>query len=67
MEPELSELSASIRVLADRVELLVTYQRDITRWLLIVVCVIALGRSALDLGKSMMHEYVSPAKAVEEK
>ena len=42
---------SSIEVLTQRIDTLVVLNRDIIRYLLIVVCIIALGRSALDLAK----------------
>lgn len=66
MEPELTELAGAIRVLAEKVETLVHSQREVTRWLLVVVCVIALGRSAIDLGKAIVSDLTKPAQAIEE-
>lgn len=45
----LQELRGAIEVLGEKVDTLVSLHRDMIKWLLIVVCVIALGRSAFDL------------------
>ena len=54
LDAELSDLASSIKVLAERVEGLISLNRDVIKWLLIVVCLIALGRSALDITKEIV-------------
>ena len=51
--PEITENTASIKVLVEKIETLIQLNRDIIKWLLVVVCVIALGRSALDVGREL--------------
>ena len=53
---ELSEMTTAIKVLAEKIDLLVTQYQQIVRWLLIVVCVIALGRSGFDTVKDMLSK-----------
>lgn len=60
-QPQLDELAASIKILAEKIEVLcnfadtaISWNRQIIKWLLTVVCIIALGRSALDLGRSVV-------------
>ncbi len=65
MAPDIERLITSIQLMAEKVDNLIKFQRDVTKWLLVVVCVIALGRSALDLGKSMLTDFHTPAKAHE--
>lgn len=55
------KLSASIDLLSQRVDTLIALNRDVVKWLLIVVCVIALGRSAIDLIKDGLDP--APAEA----
>lgn len=49
--PDIQALAGSINILAERIEVLTNNFQNVVRWLLIVVCVIALGRSAIDLGR----------------
>lgn len=56
-EEDVRNLTAAIAVLASKVDTLIAMNRDIIRWLLIVVCVIALGRSAIDLGKAFFLNF----------
>ena len=67
IEPEMGELTASIKVLVERIDTLIQLNRDIIKWLLVVVCIIALGRSALDVSKEFLTRVASAAhaKAVE--
>ena len=58
-QPDLEKLTGTIKLLAEKVETLIKLHRDIIRWLLIVVCVIALGRSALDLGERFIDHAVA--------
>jgi len=51
--PDIEGLTSTIRVLTEKIDTLIQLNRDIIRWLLIVVCVIALGRSAFDFGKDI--------------
>jgi len=65
MAPDIERLITSIQLMAEKVDNLIKFQRDVTKWLLVVVCVIALGRSALDLGKTLLSDLTLPAKAHE--
>lgn len=58
---EVHELTASVKLLTERVDNLIQLNRDIIKWLLIVVCIIALGRGAMDLFKDF---YLDDAKKV---
>jgi hypothetical protein len=51
--PDLKELTTSITLLVQKTDNLISLNRDIIRWLLVVVCVIALGRSAFDATKEI--------------
>ena len=51
---DLEGVTQAILVLTEKVDTLISLNRDIIKWLLIVVCVIALGRSALDVGKDLL-------------
>lgn len=51
MQPDLNKLTNSVQLLAGKVDSLLDLHKWVIKWLLIVVCVIALGRSAIDLGK----------------
>lgn len=42
--------------LASKIEHLIDLHRWVIKWLLIVVCVIALGRAALDLGENLIKK-----------
>lgn len=50
---DLDGVTKAILVLTEKIDTLIQLNRDIIKWLLIVVCIIALGRSAMDLGKDM--------------
>jgi len=58
-QPELNKLTASIDLLSQKIEQLLDLHRVIIRWLLVVVCVIALGRSAIDLGHGFLKDVAS--------
>lgn len=66
MKPDIEELIGSIKLLAKEVQTLAELQKHVTRWLLVVVCVIALGRSALDLGNSLLHDITQKIPKVSE-
>lgn len=51
---DLEGVTQAILVLTEKVDTLIQLNREIIKWLLIVVCVIALGRSALDVGKDLL-------------
>lgn len=53
--PEITELTVLTKVLIERIDTLVSLHRDVIKWLLIVVCVIALGRSGIDLAKNLFN------------
>ena len=61
--PEVGELTSSIKVLCEKTDTLITLNRDIIKWLLIVVCIIALGRSAFDVGKDLLTHAVTSVSA----
>lgn len=63
VRPDMEALTGALKLLTEKIDNLVTIYRDIVRWLLIVVCIIALGRSAIDLGRDFFKG--SPAHAVE--
>jgi len=65
-QPELDALTGSVRLLAGKVDRLLELHRWIIRWLLIVVCVIALGRSALDIAKEWLAQNDVPQSAFAE-
>ena len=62
-EAELRELTGSVKVLVQKVDNLIALNRDIIKWLLIVVCIIALGRSAFDLSRDLFEHVAEPLKA----
>lgn len=64
---DVSELSASVKLLAERIENLIALNRDVIRWLLIVVCVIALGRGLLDISQAMLKSQDAKAIVMEGK
>ena len=51
---DLEGVTQAIMVLTEKVDTLIQLNRDIIKWLLVVVCVIALGRSAFDVGKDLL-------------
>lgn len=55
--------ASAVKSLADEVKVLSGYHRDMIRWLLGVVCVIALGNKALDLAKAWTSEAPAHAEA----
>lgn len=65
-KPDLEALTNNIILLTDKMENLINLNRDVIRWLLVVVCVIALGRSAIDLGKDFFkgHAHVAEAEVI---
>jgi len=65
LQPELSELTGAIKVLVEKTDTLIQLNRDIIKWLLIVVCIIALGRSAFDVGKDIFAHTMNKAVAEE--
>lgn len=54
VDREIQELKSSIEVLVERIDVLNVLIHNIIRWLIIVVCIIALGRSAIDLIKQFL-------------
>lgn len=52
--PDIESLTSTIKVLTEKIDTLISLNRDIIKWLLIVVCVIALGRSAFDVSKELL-------------
>lgn len=50
---DLDGVTKAILVLTEKIDTLIQLNRDIIKWLLVVVCIIALGRSAIDLGKDI--------------
>jgi hypothetical protein len=56
---EISSLTTSVKLLTDRVDHLIQLNRDIIKWLLIVVCVIAVGRGSIDLLKDFYKNDVA--------
>jgi len=67
MSPDVESLTASIKVLAEKIDLLVIQHQTVVRWLLIVVCVIALGRSAIDLGEKFIKHAVAQEQVSDKK
>ncbi len=61
---EIVDLTSNIKLLSEKVDALITLNRDVIKWLLIVVSLIALGRSAIDIGKDMIRNYSSHATVV---
>ena len=58
------KLISLMEVLVNKVDTLINLHRDIIRWMLIVICVIALGRSAFDVGREIFVKgIVAPAHA----
>ncbi len=51
VDKELKSLEASVNQLSERIDVLNSLIQNIIKWLIIVVCIIALGRSAIDLGE----------------
>lgn len=62
--PDIESLTSTIKVLTEKIDTLIALNRDIIKWLLIVVCVIALGRSAFDVSKELLGSKAH-AQAVE--
>lgn len=60
LAPHVEPLTASIKILIERTDTLISLNRDIIKWLLIVVCIIALGRSAFDVGKDLLKTEAAP-------
>ena len=63
LSEQVSTLTTSIEVLVAKMDTLIQMNRDVIRWLLIVVCIIALGRSAFDVGKDILAHTMSKAVA----
>lgn len=57
----MTEIAEAVKVNAAEIKTLTGYHRDIIRWLLVVVCIIALGNKGLDLIKA--YASTTPAKA----
>lgn len=66
-QPDLGDLTGALHVLAEKIDHLIKLHRDIIRWLLVVVCVIALGRSAIDVGEKLVNQAVAEINLEEEK
>lgn len=49
----LTGIAEGTKANTEAIKTLTTYHREMTRWLLIVVCVIALGNKAVDLAKDL--------------
>jgi len=64
MGPDITRLSQSIELLVERMDSLIQLNRDIIRWLLVVVCIIALGRGALDVGNELLTKAASVSNEV---
>jgi hypothetical protein len=62
IQPDLDRLTGAIEILVAKMENLLQLNREIIRWLLIVVCVIALGRSAFDVSKDLLERVTSPVR-----
>lgn len=60
---DVESLTSTIRVLTEKIDTLIQLNRDIIKWLLVVVCIIALGRSAFDVGKDIFAHTMSRAVA----
>lgn len=60
---EMSEIKDNLNTLTQSIQVLTTYYREMTRWLLIVVCVIALGKETLSLAKSLWTQNASAEQA----
>lgn len=64
-DPEQSEkIIKAIDNIGDKMETLAIQNRDMMRWLLLVVCVIAIGQKALDAVQSILGKD-SAAHAIE--
>lgn len=59
-DEKMHELTAAVQSLTNSVQTLTHYYKEMTRWLLIVVCVIALGKELLSVTKSLIN---NPAQA----
>lgn len=55
MQPDLERLTASLDVLSTKFDDMIAEYRTYSRYLLIVVCIIALGRTAFDLTERMLN------------
>lgn len=62
-KPDIQELAGAVKVLVEKTDTLIQLNRDIIKWLLVVVCIIALGRSAFDVTKDLLHGTISPVRA----
>lgn len=63
-QSDLSELTGAVKVLAEKIDLLVHNHQQVVRWLLVVVCVIALGRSGIDVVKDWVEKPVRAEEVV---
>lgn len=58
----LQEIAEGTKANAEAIKTLVTLYREGFRWLLIVVCVIALGNKAVDLAKDLWGPHAAQAQ-----
>lgn len=65
-QPDIHSLTNAINLLVEKTDMLISMNREIIRWLLIVVCVIALGKSALDVGRELLGHATQNASATED-
>jgi hypothetical protein len=63
LAPDIDALVGSVKILAEKVDQLVSHNKEIVRVLMIVVCIIALGRGALDIGREIFGHTATAAVA----
>ena len=63
-QPDLTEMVTAVKVLAEKIDLLVSQYQQIVRWLLIVVCIIALGRSGIDVARDLISKNVQAQEVI---
>lgn len=59
----MTDIAEAVKTNAEEIKVLSGYHRDMIRWLLGVVCIIALGNKALDLAKAWTSEAPAHAEA----
>lgn len=52
---EIKDLTHAVSVLTEKITNLITFNQQITKWLIICICAIALGKSAIDLAQGWVN------------
>lgn len=53
-QPDLNDIKESLKLLAQTVGELAQSQKTILKYILVCICIIALGRTGIDLGKELL-------------